>query len=445
MIDFITVSFLNGYAYVKKHPELLMTLLLIIVVPAGFLFSGQQFLTAAKENQERLEKDRIGMLHDVFASFLVAAGVNGELVQSEIEKIVSLNPDITAMQVVGETQEGIKILASRNPEEIGLLVENPTAYRIAHTHPGESLIVPYVDDGVRYWQSYRLLEDGVGLERYIFTETSLVHIDSLFATRVVTAYYWLFGILAVVLILILRHVRLIDYGYLYRETKRANEMQDLFTNMMAHELRAPLTAVRGYASMIEEGQSVPDDAKKQAWKIRDSAERLLLIVNDLLDVARIRGGKLQVKNERTNAKEVILSVIDAMQAPAKEKQIELIPDGVIPDAWISIDGRRFNQALTNLVSNAIKYTKAGKITIALEERRDRVEIRVKDTGMGISAEDQKNLFAPFFRVESEEVDRIVGTGLGMWITKQLIELMKGSIAVESIRGIGTHVVVTFPK
>ncbi len=445
MIDFITVSFLNGYAYVKKHPDLFVTLLLIIVIPAGFLLSGQQFLTAAKDNQERLEKERIGMLHDVFASFLRAAEYDPAVVQAEIGELTGLNPDITAMQVGEEVPEGIRIIAALNQGEVGTFAENPTAFRIANTHPDESLIVPYVRDGTRYWQSYRLLRDQAGAERYIFVETSLAHIDALFASRVVTAYYWLFGILAIVLLLVFRHVRLIDYGYLYRETKRANEMQDLFTNMMAHELRAPLTAVRGYASMIEEDGGTPEESKKQAWKIRDAAERLLLIVNDLLDVARIRGGKLTVKNERTNVKDVILSVIDAMQAPAREKHIELASEGVLPDAWVSIDGRRFHQALTNLVSNAIKYTKAGQITLVLEERRDRIEVRVKDTGMGISAEDQKNLFAPFFRVESEEVDRIVGTGLGMWITKQLIELMKGSIAVESIRGVGTHVVVTFPK
>ena len=83
--------------------------------------------------------------------------------------------------------------------------------------------------------------------------------------------------------------------------------------------------------------------------------------------------------------------------------------------------------------------------MSVEDRTDRVEIRVKDTGMGISADNQKNLFAPFFRVASVEVDQTIGTGLGMWITKQIIELMRGSIGVESIHGVGTHIVVTLPK
>ncbi len=97
-----------------------------------------------------------------------------------------------------------------------------------------------------------------------------------------------------------------------------------------------------------------------------------------------------------------------------------------------------------MVSNALKYTKTGTITVALEKVKGRYEIRVKDTGMGISAEDQRRLFAPYFRVASPDVDRTTGTGLGMWITKRMIEEMGGSIDVESIKGVGTHIVISFP-
>jgi signal transduction histidine kinase len=109
------------------------------------------------------------------------------------------------------------------------------------------------------------------------------------------------------------------------------------------------------------------------------------------------------------------------------------------------DGKRLHQALTNLVSNAIKYTNKGTISLSLDDKYAYVEIRVKDTGMGISSDDQKKIFAPFFRVENEDVSKITGTGLGMWITKELIELMGATIGVESIKGVGTHVVITLPK
>ncbi len=444
MIDSISILFLNGYTYVRKHPQIVMTLMLVVVIPIAFLVSGQQFLNAAKENQERLEKDRIGIFHDVFASLIVTSAFNPEVIQKEVFEIASRNQDITRLGVAREVGGSVIIIASIHEDEIGVEASNPDMFRIGNTHPGESIIMPYAQNSIRYWQSYRLVTSTHGDDYYIFMETSLAHIDGLFASRIMTAYYWLFGILAIVLILIVRHVRLIDYAYLYSETKKANEMKDLFTNMIAHELRAPLTAMRGYASMIREKDA--DEAMRgYAQRIEDSAERLVLIVSDLLDVARIHSGKLAVKNEPTDIAKIITSVLETLESSAREKSITLTQENIVPNTTISVDPKRFHQALTNLVSNSIKYTKAGSITVSLEERNDRIELRVKDTGMGISAENQKNLFAPFFRVENTEMEGTVGTGLGMWITKQLIELMKGSIAVESIRGVGTHIVVTLPK
>ncbi len=444
MIDSFAVHFLNGLTYIRKHPQLLMTVMLVIVIPIAFLVSGQQFLNASKANQERLEKDRIGIFHDVFASFVSSTDFNAEIIQREIEHIAFQNLDITRLGIAKETNGQVTIIASINRDEIDTIVANPTIYRIGNTHPGESIIMPYAHNGMRYWQSYRLIQGDGANDYYIFTEISLAYIDDLFAARIMDAYYWLFGILAIVLLLVMRHVRLIDYAYLYSETKKANEMKDLFTNMIAHELRAPLTAMRGYASLIREKEN-NETTRGYAQRIEDSAERLVLIVNDLLDVARIHSGKLSIKNERADIQKVITSVIETLECSAQEKKITLKQENVLPELVVNIDTKRFHQALTNLVSNSIKYTKAGNISISLEERRDRVELRVKDTGMGISAENQKNLFAPFFRIENTQTEGTIGTGLGMWITKQLIELMKGSIAVESIRGVGTHIVVTLPK
>jgi signal transduction histidine kinase len=248
-----------------------------------------------------------------------------------------------------------------------------------------------------------------------------------------------------VLALVIRHVRLIDYAYLYSEIKKVDEVKDLFTNMIAHELRAPLTAMRGYASMIEERTDVPEDVKKYAGIIQNSSERLVDVVSDLLDVARIRSGKLSIEHSSVHIQDVIKAVVHELNASAIEKKIKLQLELPEEDIILNTDGNRLHQAIANLVSNSLKYTKAGDIRIRLEARTDRVEIRIKDTGMGISAENQKNLFAPFFRVEGKEMEATIGTGLGMWITKQLVELLKGSIAVESIRGVGTHIVVTLPK
>ena len=445
MIDKVLTLTLGGYRYVREHPQFLMTLLLVVVVPIAFLVSGQQFLSASRDNQLTLEKERIGLLHDTFGAVMRSARFDGDALSAEVRRIATENPDIVEFQVAREEQDGIRIIASLYDGNVGTWAGDPDSYGIAHTRGNETIIESAVQDGVRYWLAYRLVRDTDGTNYYIHTVTSLAKIDGVFAERIRAAYYWLFGILAIILLLIMRHVRLIDYAYLYQETKKANEMKDLFTNMIAHELRAPLTAMRGYASMIRESTNAGSIERDHATRIEEAAARLVLIINDLLDVARIQSGKLSITKERTNISSIITSVVDAMQSLAKEKNIVLSSDNKLGELFVNIDGKRLHQALTNLVSNSLKYTNAGWVAVSLDDREDRIEIRVKDTGMGIKAEDQKQLFAPFFRVESAEVGKTIGTGLGMWITKQLIELMGGSIGVESIRGVGTHIVVTMPK
>lgn len=438
-------SFMRGVAYVKEHPQLLMTIALAIVIPIAFLVSGQQFLSAARENQERLEKDRVGIIHDLIAALMVATSFDMARVQAELTSLAEQNPDITKLRIGREEGSDVRIIASVEQPLIGTLAEEPNTYRLGNTNPNESLIMPYAESGVRYWQSFRLVRTEGFPDHYIFIETSLEHIDTQLAARVIHAYYWLIGLLIIILYMLFRHVRLIDYSYLYRETKKANEMKDLFTNMIAHELRAPLTAMRGYASMIRERAGIDETSKKNATEIESAAGRLVTIVSDLLDVARIQSGKLHIEKGDVHVSGVARSVVEALHPSADEKRITLSVTDMSGSVIVPGDEKRFYQVLTNVVSNAIKYTKEGTITIELTEATDRVEIRVKDTGMGISSENQRKMFAPFFRVEGEETASITGTGLGMWVTKQLVELMGGSIGIESIKGVGTHVVITMPK
>lgn len=437
------VSLLSGgIKFVREQPQFLLTLSLVIIIPIAFLFSAAQFKEAGRANQDRLEKDRIGILHDVFAS-LVSTTDDIDVIQKEISKLVALNPDITIFRLSKLEGDDIVPVAAYREDIIGI-PDNADIYRLAYTQVNESIVIELMRNDVRYIQGVRriaVLED----DYFVLTETSRAATDALFSQREQRANIILFFVVIVVMLLVLRHVFLVNYSYLYQEAKKAIETKDLFTNMIAHELRAPLTAIRGYASLIHENDSLDETIKEQGKRIELSAERLILIVNDLLDVARIQSGKLSVTKEKLNISKVIVAVIEEQESSAQKKHIALTHEGATAPVFVTGDTKRLHQALTNLVSNAIKYTPEGSIEVSLEDRKDRVEVRIKDTGMGIEAKDQKALFAPFFRVESDDVSAITGTGLGMWITKQLVELMDASIAVESIKGIGTHVVVTLPK
>lgn len=445
MLSRLTHSFRTLPQYIKEHPDFSFTLLLVLVVPIAFLYTGQQFLSVAADNQERLEKDKIGVLQDVFMQLVIANKDNPEYLQTQIDQLSELNPDITKFRVAKEVNNRIYIIAAAHQELRYTYEENIDLYNFSTLEQDDSLIFEYFSGDTRLWQAFRSVLTDTGENYFIFTETSFARTDQLFQQRIDNAYYWLSGVLLVLMYLAYRHLRLIDYGYLYREAQAAITTRDLFTNMVTHELRAPLTAMRGYASMIHENSDVDFAIREQALRIQQSSSRLLAIVNDLLEVARLQSGKMKVDFYETNICDVIKNTLNELESSAREKSVVLSSNIHTDECVLVTDEKRMAQVITNLVSNAIKYTENGTITVVLKVNAMDVEIRVQDTGMGISAADQKKLFAPFFRVDSSDVSQITGSGLGMWITKQLVSLLQGSIAVESIKNVGTHVVVTLPK
>ena len=434
----------QGFAYVRKHPQVLFALLLVIVLPLAFLYSGNQFLEAGKANQEKLQKDRIGMLHDVFASVMQISKFDAALIDEEIDELASLNQDISKFRVVRFDGGEVIPIAALDESVIGVPEDEIVSYQSAAVRLDESIIFEFFVDKVRMWQSFRVVVAPDGTLYVIMTETSQESVDSHLRSNQQSAYFTLALIYLFVLAIAYWHIRVTDYRYLYKKAEAAIKTKDLFTNMIAHELRAPLTAIRGYASMTTESKTATEESKKYAHRIQESAERLITVVNDLLEVARIQSGKLKVSPEEIDLSQMMIKVSDELRSLAEEKHIDLICTGIEEPHPIIADPVRLQQALTNLVSNALKYTTQGTIEMSVENKLGAVELRVKDTGMGISASDQKKLFAPFFRVQSDDVSEITGTGLGMWITRQLIELMGATIGVESIKGVGTHVVVTIP-
>lgn len=446
MISGLLRAFERGLAYAKDHPQILFAFVLTLVLPLAFLYTADRFLEVGRANQDRLQLDRLGLLHDSFISILSATAYDTAIVQEQIEAVAAQNPGITSFMLVHQSGQEFTIEAALDPARIGGAIPEPAIFRNAAAQADvDSLVFPVYSGGRRMWQAARATQAENGDFYYVYTVTDLGNIDALFKQRERTAYIYLALVYGAVLLIAWWVVRLTDYRYLYNEAQRAIKTRDLFTNMIAHELRAPLTAMRGYASMIEESKEASHESKKYAGRIRESSERLIAIVNDLLDVARIQSGKLKVESTEADLSSLAKAVVEELQVSAKEKGINVTHSGTDTAHMAHIDPKRMHQALTNLVSNAIKYTKQGSIEVALAERTDAIELRVKDTGMGISAADQKRLFAPFFRVQSKDVSQVTGTGLGMWITRQLIELMGATIGVESIKGVGTHVVVTIPK
>jgi signal transduction histidine kinase len=417
--------------------------MLLFVIPLLFLYTGQRFLEVGTYNQDRLQKDKIGILHDALVSLSVATEVNLLTIETQLQLLAQQNPDIIDLQLLKVTEAGIVPLLSIASTTIGLPEINTEPFSSAQLINNESIIFESEESGERVWYGYRAFSTQDNTQYFIYTQSSLESVDQLFANRERDAYFSLVFIYLFLLLLAVWHIKLTDYRYLYAEATQAIQTKDLFTHMIAHELRSPLTAIRGYASMLRE-HLTEDTSKQQAERIQVSSERLITIVNDLLDIARLQSKKLEIDSNIVDLNRVVRDVVAEFSPVANQKGCELCwVDSNVPQT-IYADQKRVHQILTNIVSNSIKYTDKGTVTITTEKHRNQVEVRVKDTGAGISAEDQKKLFAPFFRTKSAESSTTVGTGLGMWITKELIELMGGTIGVESIQGVGTQIVMTFP-
>ncbi len=218
------------------------------------------------------------------------------------------------------------------------------------------------------------------------------------------------------------------------ELKTLDRAKSDFISIASHQLRTPLTVIKGYGSMMLEGSfgQMPAPIKDNVQKIYDSNERLINLVEDLLNVSRIESGRLQFNFELGQLDEMIASVVEELTANAAKKNLFLKfnkPKKAFPA--IKMDKTKLRQVAINLIDNAIKYTEKGGITIDLIQEGDKLKFCVADTGMGIKAEEIPNLFKKFSRGEETSIIHTEGTGLGLYVGKMMIEAHGGRIWAES--------------
>ncbi len=233
--------------------------------------------------------------------------------------------------------------------------------------------------------------------------------------------------------------------------EQANRAKSEFLSNMSHDIRTPMNGIVGMTALA---LSNPDDkgqVQNCLRKITQSSRHLLGLINDILDMAKIESGKLSLNMEQTSLREIVEGVADIIQTQSRQKDQDFelcIRD--ISDEYVRCDSVRLNQVLMNLLGNAVKFTpEGGRVELELYEEESplgaeyvRAHFRVRDNGIGMSEEFQKKVFETFAREDSARVQKTEGTGLGMAITKYIVDAMKGTIEVESEQGKGTEFRVT---
>ena len=235
----------------------------------------------------------------------------------------------------------------------------------------------------------------------------------------------------------------------FHAAEAANKSKSTFLSNMSHDIRTPMNAIIGFSTLAMANAENTERVKDYLSKILSSSNHLLSLINDILDMSRIESGKIQLDETEANLSEMLHDIKTIINGQIHAKQLELFMDVIdVSDEDVICDKTRINQVLLNLLSNAIKFTPSGG-TVSVRvtqihnapDGKGKYEIRVKDTGIGMSPDFAERVFEPFERERSSTVSKIQGTGLGMAISKNIIDMMGGTIEVHSEQDKGTEFVI----
>ncbi len=456
---------MNLKEYIAKNREniqIIYGIVLIVLVP--LLIGANTYYIINKYNsniEEMLRKEAQDFSRSIYV-FVRDDLADTEKMQKKVEELSARNKSIQELTILVPEGDDFKIIVSSQKENIGSVFTSPF-YKIAWTRPiNEGLAIDSFelvktvdgDEAVknfsgnnRFWLVAIPVNGPSGDKEALFAiKISSEFIDGITNETRNSSIFWLVVTIAIVILFLSVSVRLWDYAVLYRKIKEVDQMKDEFISIASHELRTPLTAMKGYLALILDGTYGKLENKEIGRAVEIAAlstKRLESLVEDLLNVSRIEQGRLEVKNEKMELTPAMKEVLDSLRVQAEEKKLALeytAPEVKLP--LILADAERLKQVLINLIGNAIKYTEKGSVKVSVRAKNNKVEIKIVDTGIGMSQEEQKHLFEKFYRVKNEKTKKIIGTGLGLWITRQIIELMKGKMELESMKDTGTHITVT---
>lgn len=250
-------------------------------------------------------------------------------------------------------------------------------------------------------------------------------------------------------------VRNADGAYLGRlvvfrdvtQERKVERLKSEFVSLVTHEFRTPLTSIKGYTEMMLDGDTGKLNQEQVEFleTVLRNANHLSELVEELLDVSRIESGAMRLDIEEVRIESVIKDIATRMRPQLENKDQNLLVDIPVDTPMVEGDSTRITQILMNLVSNAHKYTPSGgRIEISVQVSGDYLQVDVSDNGIGLSEDEQQKLFSKFFRAENPETIKEGGTGLGLWITRSLVEMQGGEIDVESTLGKGSTFSFTIP-
>lgn len=239
----------------------------------------------------------------------------------------------------------------------------------------------------------------------------------------------------------------IENSRLYRDAAESDRAKTDFLAVVSHELRTPLNAITGYAELLTGGVSGPLNEKQmgQIERIGVSARHLAHLIDEILTYARMEGGRDTLEAALTDVGATVRDAVSVLQPAADAKGLDLAVDGAAHGPDLLTDPGKLRQIVMNLVSNAVKYTDEGHVRVTVRKLEGGVELTVEDTGVGIPPEEQERIFEPFRQVQSPNTRTVGGTGLGLSVSRRLVQVLGGRVTLESVPAEGSTFTVWLPK
>ena len=436
--------------FLKRNFQIIYAIILIILIPLTIVLNTIWSVKSFKHNIDiELQREAL-LIGKLFNTSVFKETSNLIDLQDKVKAIGESIKEITTFNILIPEGENFKIFSSLEEDKINTIDDGLN--NVIAWHQNESIATLVADfneedELVRYWEVVTPLVDKDNNKKALLTlRMSLEPMDSIVKNTLTNSYIILLITIFIVILLLTLNTRLFEYALLFKKLKEVDKMKDEFISMASHELRTPITTLKGFISMILDGDfgELNKDGKKNLKIMELSTNRLNFLVEDLLNVSRIEQKRLVINLKEVNTKEILNSIRDEFQLRTKEKGLGLKLNLEENFPNILADEDKLRQVLVNLMGNAVKYTIKGNIELSAKFKKDFVTISIKDSGIGMSSKDREGLFSKFYRIENEKTKGITGTGLGLWITKQLIELMNGKIYIDSIENIGTKIYFTIP-
>jgi signal transduction histidine kinase len=228
---------------------------------------------------------------------------------------------------------------------------------------------------------------------------------------------------------------------------KSSRFKTEFMATMSHELRTPLNAIIGFTDLLLEGAYGPLNEEQGEFlsDIKTSADHQLDMINNILDISKIESGQVSLNIQKFSLNSLVNQILSSLKPQYSKKDLEIIIKNLDDEIFIYADPIKFREILLNLISNAIKFTSQGKISLTIQKNTYNWIFKVRDTGIGIDRKDFPLIFKEFKRVDSTYVRSVSGTGLGLSLTKRLVELHGGEINFFSILGSGTTFTFNIPR